>query len=100
MKEEKNAAKEAFDGTTLAQFLFGPGGRQAGALLLTLGIPRNASFGTKDGMNPGDEAQTPIGCIQAGDTRTNLVEPLCPDQERLCKGGVMSMSRRKQKEER
>jgi hypothetical protein len=28
VKEEKNAAKEAFDGTTLAQFLFCPGWRQ------------------------------------------------------------------------
>ena len=29
----------------------------------------------------------------------NLVELLCPGQQRLCKGGIMSMSRRKQKEE-
>jgi hypothetical protein len=41
MKEEKNAAKEAFDGTPLAQFLFGPGWRQAGTVLLAFGIPRN-----------------------------------------------------------
>ena len=74
MKEEKNAAKEAFDGTTLAQFLSCPGGRQAGAILLTLGIPRNDSFGTKDGMNPGDEAQTPLGSIQANNTGTDVRE--------------------------
>ncbi len=34
MKEQKDAAKEAFNSATLAQFLFGPGGRQAGAVLL------------------------------------------------------------------
>src|SRR5437588_10225292 len=51
-------------------------------------------------MNPGNEAQAPIGRIQADDTGTNLVEPLGPCQERLCKGGIMSMSRSKQKEER
>lgn len=52
--------KKAFDGTTLAQFLFGPGWMQAGTILLTLGIPRNDSDGTKNGMNPGNETQTPI----------------------------------------
>jgi hypothetical protein len=38
MKEEKDPAKEAFDATALAQFLFGPGGRQARAVLLPLGM--------------------------------------------------------------
>src|SRR5947209_17383003 len=51
-------------------------------------------------MNPGDEAQAPIGSIQADDPGANVVEPLCPSQEGLCKRGIMSMSRRKQKEER
>ena len=51
-------------------------------------------------MNPGNEAQAPISSIQADDTGTNLVEPLGPYQERLCKGGIMSIRRRKQKEER
>jgi len=34
-KEEEDATKEAFDGTAFAQFLFGPNGRQAGAVLRT-----------------------------------------------------------------
>jgi hypothetical protein len=38
MKEEKDAAKEAFDAAALAQLLFGPGGRQAGAVLVALGV--------------------------------------------------------------
>ncbi len=35
MKEEEDAAKEAFDCTAFAQFLLGPGGRQARAVLLS-----------------------------------------------------------------
>ena len=38
MEEEKDPTKEAFDTTALAQFLFGPGGRQARAVLLPLGV--------------------------------------------------------------
>jgi hypothetical protein len=38
MKEEENAAKEAFDATAFASFLFGPGGRQAGAIFLPFGV--------------------------------------------------------------
>ena len=56
VKEEKNTAKEAFDGTALAQFLFGPSGRQTGSIFLPLGIPRNDGHGTKHSMNPGNEA--------------------------------------------
>jgi hypothetical protein len=48
MKKEKNAAKEAFDGTPLAEFFSGPSGRQAGAVLLVLGIECH------DGNSPQD----------------------------------------------
>ncbi len=41
VKEEKNAAKEAFDGAAFAQLLFRPGGRQTGAVFLAFGIPGN-----------------------------------------------------------
>ena len=34
VKEEENPAKEAFNATAFAQFLFGPGGRQTGAITL------------------------------------------------------------------
>jgi hypothetical protein len=40
-KKEEDATKEAFNSTAFAQFLFGPGGRQAGAVFLTFGVPRN-----------------------------------------------------------
>jgi hypothetical protein len=76
MKEKKNPSKEALDATTLAEFFSGPGRRQAGAILLVFGIPRDDS--TKHSMNPGNEAQTPIGCIQADNTEMDLVEAYSP----------------------
>ena len=60
VKEEKEAAKEAFDGTALAQFLFGPSGRQTGSIFLPLGIPRNDGDSTKHSMNPGNETQAEV----------------------------------------
>ena len=56
MKEEKDAAKEAFDGTAFAQFLFGSGRRQAGAIFLAFGVPGDNCDRAQGGMNPGDEA--------------------------------------------
>jgi len=44
-EEEEDPAKEAFNGTAFAQFVFGPSGRQTRAVLLSLGIPRNHSNG-------------------------------------------------------
>ncbi len=49
------------------------GGKQE-RFLLAFGIPRNNSNGTQHGMNPGNEAQTPIGSIQTDDTGTDLVK--------------------------
>jgi len=54
VEEEKDATKEAFNRDALAQFLFGPGGRQAGAILLSLGIPGNDGDRTQDAVNPLD----------------------------------------------
>ena len=56
MKEEKDSTKEAFDATALAEFLFGPGGRQAEAVLLPLRVPRDDRDRMQGGMDPGDEA--------------------------------------------
>ena len=63
VKKEKDAAKKAFNGGALAEFLLGLGGRQAGALLLPLGILGNNGDCAKDAMDPVDETQTPIGRI-------------------------------------
>jgi hypothetical protein len=62
-KKEKNPSKEALDAAAFAQFVFGPGGRQAEAIFLASGIPRNNGHGSQNAMNPGNEAQAPIGCI-------------------------------------
>ena len=66
MKEEKNASKEALDATAFAKFFLGPVRRQTGTVLLVFGIPRDDRYSTKYGMNPGNEAQTPIGCMIRG----------------------------------
>ena len=69
MKEEENATKEAFNGTAFAQFLFGPGRWQTGAILLALGIPGDDGDGSQRGVDPVDELQAPLACIQADDAR-------------------------------
>jgi hypothetical protein len=63
VKKEKNASKEPFDATSFAKFFFRPSWRQAGTLLLVFGIPRDNRNSAKDGMNPGNEAQAPIGGV-------------------------------------
>jgi hypothetical protein len=54
MEKEKNATKEPFDTTPFAQLLFGPCGRQTGAIFLAFGIPGDH----------GDCAPS-VACIQA-----------------------------------
>src|SRR5437868_888422 len=100
VKKEKKASKEAFDATAFAKFFFGPGGRQAGTLLLVFGIPRDNRNGSKDAMNPGNEAQAPIGCVETDNTRTDPIQTHRPCQQLFCKRCIMSVSRREQKEER
>src|SRR5438093_2178 len=100
MKEEKDAAKEAFDATALAQFLFGPGGRQAGAVLLTLGVPGDDRDRSEGGMDPSDEAQPPIGRIQADHPRADRIQAHRPLQQATCERGIMLVGWREQKEKR
>ena len=50
MKKEEDTAKEAFDGGALAQFFGCPGGRQAGAVLLSFGVPGDNRHGSQSGM--------------------------------------------------
>src|SRR6266699_2720491 len=86
MKKEEDAAKEAFDRTAFAEFLFGPSGRQARAVFLALGVPGDDSDGMKGGVDPSDEAQAPIGGIQADDARADGVEA-----RRQARMGALSM---------
>ena len=100
MKKEKHAGKEALDGAALAQLFSGPRGRQAGAVLAVLGIVSDDSDSPQDSMNPGNQPQAPIGCIKMDDARMDLIELFGPSQELLCKGSIMWIIRRKQKQER
>ena len=91
MKEEKDATKEAFDAAAFAQFRFRPSGRQAGAVLLTFGVPGYDGYSAKRGMDPADEAQPPIGSIQADHPRANVVEMHGPLQARTGKRRIMDI---------
>ena len=99
MKEQKDAAKEAFNRTAFAQFLFDPRGRQAGAILLAFGVPGHDSHGPKHAVDPGDETHTLLACIQADDARANVVETHGPLQERASKRRIMNVGWREQKED-
>src|SRR6266576_6351003 len=87
-KREKREASEAFDGTALAKFFSGPGWGQARAVLLVLGVPRHNGHSPKDPMNPSNQTQAPIGCIQTDDPRTNVIQTHRPCQQALCKRGI------------
>src|SRR5260370_24283632 len=52
------------------------------------------------GMDPADEAQPPVGSIQADEARADLIQPHGPLQQRTCKGSIMGVGGREQKEER
>jgi hypothetical protein len=99
MKEEEDTTKEAFNRTALAQFLFRPSGWQAGTVLLSFGVPGDDGAGVQRGMDPGDEAQAPIGGIQADHARVNRVETHGPFQQWASKGGIMDIGRGEQEEE-
>ncbi len=89
MKEQKDTAKEALDAAAFAQFRFRPSGRQAGAVLLAFGVPGHDSHRSEGGVDPGDEAQPPIGGVQADHARANVVQMYRPLQERA---GMLSRS--------
>jgi len=92
-KEEEDTAKEAFNGAAFAQFLFGPCGRQAKAVLLALRIPGDDGDGSQRAVNPVDELQTPIAGVQADETRADGVEADGQFQEGTGKGGIMAVGR-------
>jgi len=99
VKEQKHPTEEAFDARAFAQLLSGPGGREAGAILLPLGIPGDDCHGSQHTMDPSDEAQAPIAGIQPDDARTDVVEANGPLKPRLGEGGIMDVGRGEQKED-
>ena len=99
MEEEKNATKEPFDTTPFAQLLFGPCGRQTGAIFLAFGIPGDHGYRAQGGMNPSDELQTPIGGIQANKARADRIQMHGPCQERTRDGSIMDIGGGQEKKE-
>jgi hypothetical protein len=70
VKKEEDAAKEALDGTALAEFFFGPGWWQAGAVLVAFGIPGDDRDSVEARMDPSNEAQAPIGVVRGFNGRS------------------------------
>src|SRR5215469_7852683 len=91
VEEQEDAAKEAFNGTAQALFGFGPGGRQTGAILLTFRVPGNDGGGVERLMDPGDEAQAPVGGVQADDMRVQVIQAHGPFEQRTGKGRIMNV---------
>src|SRR5260370_512825 len=52
------------------------------------------------GMDPADEAQPPVGSIQADEARADLIQPHGPLQQRTCKGSIRGVGGREKKEGR
>jgi hypothetical protein len=65
---------------------------------LPLGIPGNDGGGMQGSVDPTDEAQAPLGGIQAHEARADLIGTHRPFQERTGEGSIMEVGRRKQKE--
>jgi hypothetical protein len=74
VEEQEDPPEKPFDPAPLAQFLFGPGRGQAGTVLLPFRIPRNNSGSLQNGVNPGDEALSPIRCIKTDGAGADVVE--------------------------
>ncbi len=91
-KEQEDAAKEAFDGGALAQFFLGPGRWQAGAVLLAFGVPGDNGHGSQRGMDPADQLQSPIACIQPDNARADVVEAHGQFEQGAGKRAIMCMS--------
>jgi hypothetical protein len=65
MKEEEDPSEEAFDAAAFAQLVSSQSRREARAVLLTFRVPGNNGDGSQHGVDPGDELEAPIACIQA-----------------------------------
>ncbi len=59
-EEEEDTAKEALTAAALAEFVFGLGGGQAGAVLGALGIPGHHGGGPQGGVDPVDKGRAPV----------------------------------------
>ena len=77
-KEEEDPAAEAERVDAFTQLLGGPGGRQAGAILLPAADSRDDRHSSEHSMDPSDETRTPIACIQKGQEQEEMSFLLLP----------------------
>ncbi len=99
-EKEKDSSEKAFNGTALAEFFFGPGGRETGAVFLAFGIPGDHGDCSYHAVNPGNQVQAPIGGIQTDHAGTDAIELNGPGEQWLSKRSVMDIGGRKEEEER
>jgi len=77
-KEEEDPTEEAERVGAFTQLLGGPGGRQAGAILLPAADSRDDRHSSERTMDPSDEMQTPIACIQTEQEKEEMRFLLLP----------------------
>ena len=75
------------------------GGRQE-RFFCRVPVPGNHRDGTQNGVNPMDQLESPIACIQADDPRADVVEPQRQFQQRAGKRGIMHVGRGDQEVDR
>jgi hypothetical protein len=66
---------------------------------VAFGIPGDDRDSVEARMDPSNEAQAPIGGVQADDARAELVETHRPLKPRTRARGIMDVGGRKQKED-
>src|SRR5260370_450857 len=67
------------------------GGRKAVAPLLPLGIPGHDGHRSQGGMDPRDQAQTPVARVQTHHAWTQPIEADSGGQQRLSEGGIVAV---------
>ncbi len=99
-EEGQDPAEEALNAGAFAQLLGGPGGRQPVSLLLPFGVPGNHRVSAQDGVDPGNQLETPVARIQAHDPQAQGEQADGQPQQRLGKGGVVDIGAGEQEEQR
>jgi hypothetical protein len=99
-EQSEDTTEEALNGGAFAQIVGRPSRRQAGPILLSLGIPGDHGYRAQRGVDPRDQAQSPIPSIQSDDTRTQPVERHPQRQQRPGEESIMPVGRSQQEEHR
>jgi hypothetical protein len=90
-KKRKTRPKKRSMERRQAQFVVGPRWRQAGAVLLSLRIPRNHGNGSQGSVDPVHALQTPRGSIQPDDAGMHVGEMHGQFEQGTGKAGIMGI---------